>query len=107
MTICRAAEWLFSHSDDIGGGQEDDTPTADVVGLASGDLDESAEGKYSLIGIVSHLGRNIDCGHYVCHVKKDGRWAFFNDDKVAKSESPPFDCGFMYLFRRDDGSGVL
>ena len=34
------------------------------------------------MAIISHIGRNTDHGHYVCHVKKDGQWAFFNDEKV-------------------------
>ena len=39
-------------------------------------------GKYRLLGIISHMGRNTECGHYVAHIKKDGRWVLFNDEKV-------------------------
>lgn len=39
-------------------------------------------------------------GHYVCHVKKDGRWALFNDRKVAASEETPLDSGYMYFYKR-------
>jgi ubiquitin carboxyl-terminal hydrolase 5/13 len=40
------------------------------------------EGKYTLMAVISHLGKNTDHGHYVCHVKKDGQWVLFNDEKV-------------------------
>jgi len=57
-------------------------------------------GAYELVGFVSHMGSNTACGHYVCHLKKDGNWAIFNDEKVAESENPPRDLGYMYLYRR-------
>lgn len=28
-------------------------------------------GRYELVGIISHIGANTACGHYVCHVKKE------------------------------------
>lgn len=93
----RAAEWLFSHPDDDG--SEDLAGAAAEPSTGAADIDP-AGGVYDLIGIISHLGRNTDCGHYVCHLKKDGQWYFYNDDKVALSSNPPFDCGFMYLFKR-------
>lgn len=31
-----------------------------------------------------HGGKNTAGGHYVCHVKKEGRWCIFNDEKVAE-----------------------
>jgi ubiquitin carboxyl-terminal hydrolase 5/13 len=97
--IERAAEWLFSHPDDDG--SEDligVLPAA--TGAIRGDPVDLASGEYDLIGIISHLGRSTDCGHYVCHLKKNGSWYFFNDDKVAVSTNPPFDCGFLYIFKR-------
>jgi ubiquitin carboxyl-terminal hydrolase 5/13 len=84
-------------------------------------------GEYELVGFVSHMGSNTACGHYVCHVKEvselsefctalltcilclsnnnhtcvqKDRWVIFNDEKVAVSERPPIDLGYMYLFRR-------
>ena len=113
----RAADWLFSR-DNL------DAAVAEVLGAqggagagagagaaaAAGAEAEAATsaaamddgpGTYTLTAIISHLGRSTDHGHYVCHVKKDGRWVLFNDDKVALSKNPPLDAGFMYLFRRD------
>ena len=54
-----------------------------------------------MITIMMSLGKNTDHGHYVCHVKKDNQWAFFNDEKVAQSKMPPLEHGFMYLYRRN------
>lgn len=56
-------------------------------------------GKYELVAIVSHIGSNIACGHYVAHVKKDSLWYIFNDEKVALSEKLPIGHGYMYLYR--------
>ena len=59
-------------------------------------------GKYELLGIVSHMGSNTACGHYVSHIRKGGEWVLYNDRKVAKSESPPLDLGYMYVYQRVD-----
>ncbi|GLI59780.1 hypothetical protein VaNZ11_001743 [Volvox africanus] len=117
----RAADWLFNHMDDLdtavtrvlstgdsgaagGGAAAAAVPAAG--GLAAGSsltpqpqlLD--GPGVYELVGFISHMGSNLACGHYVAHIKKDGRWAIFNDDKVAVSEHPPRDLGYLYLFKR-------
>jgi ubiquitin carboxyl-terminal hydrolase 5/13 len=31
------------------------------------------EGRYHLVAIISHMGANTGCGHYVAHVKKDNK----------------------------------
>ena len=54
----------------------------------------------------SHMGSNTACGHYVCHIKKDGRWCLYNDRKVAVSEKPPLDLGYMYVYQRDEPDAV-
>ena len=59
-------------------------------------------GEYTLIGIVSHMGSNTSCGHYVCHLLREGKWVLYNDRKVALSEEPPLDLGYMYLYQRND-----
>lgn len=30
------------------------------------------------------MGANTACGHYVAHLKKDGRWVIFNDEKASR-----------------------
>ena len=39
-------------------------------------------GEYSLVGFISHMGANTACGHYVAHIRKEGRWVIYNDEKV-------------------------
>lgn len=103
----RAADWLFSHMDDLDGAiaaleneaAVEKTTTEPATQLEDGD------GKYSLVGLVSHIGKNTGSGHYVAHLKKDGKWVIFNDEKVALSEHPPIQHAYMYLFQRSDAIG--
>lgn len=102
----RAAEWLFSHMDDLDAAiakvqSESSTTASSAVTEPAKRLDDTS-GEYSLVGFVSHIGKNTNSGHYVSHIKKDGRWIIFNDDKVAVSEDPPLGSGYLYLFRRKD-----
>jgi ubiquitin carboxyl-terminal hydrolase 5/13 len=72
-----------------------------LVHSAGGDVgcvDGAAQ--YELLGLVSHMGSNTACGHYVCHIKKEGRWVLYNDEKVAESQKPPKDLGYLYFYRR-------
>ena len=110
--IERAADWLFSHDNaagitaetvaamnsDSSGGSEASSSGADARVPAFG---AAGTGEYELMSIISHIGRNTDHGHYVCHRKlPTGEWALFNDEKVAQSGMPPLEHGFMYLFRK-------
>lgn len=118
----RAADWIFSHPDEVN--SADDAPTASSAppapseptysdGPASKFCLTSIQVKlllssgsssfvpaYELAAFVSHMGTSTSVGHYVCHIKKDGRWVIFNDEKVALSENPPFELGYLYLYRR-------
>lgn len=76
----------------------------ELFGLINPDLaqDEGANksGLYELRGLVTHQGASADSGHYTSYVKKqgavdaqtgkrkeeDGRWWWFNDDKVSEVE---------------------
>jgi len=89
----RATDWIFSHP-------EDDGSEEPAAAVEAEDPAADGPGNYELVGIISHLGKSTSCGHYVCHIKKDGQWAFFNDEKVCKSDSPPFNHGYLYLYRR-------
>lgn len=97
----RAADWLFSHTDELDrllledeqGATNQSTQSNSEAGRGTG------SGKYQLIGVISHRGRNTDHGHYVCHLLKDGKWIFFNDEKVALTKFPPLSTGFMYLYK--------
>lgn len=102
----RAADWLFSHADDLNGAMASINPVVSnaSVGAVPGagtvpGLD--GIGRYELFGVVSHMGGNTACGHYVAHVKTDGLWCIFNDRKVAKSAAgPPLELGYLYFYKR-------
>ncbi|KAF8568358.1 hypothetical protein P879_08090 [Paragonimus westermani] len=81
---------------------------------------------YELCAFISHMGKATTDGHYVAHIKRsalakcipnetpvhhsgspccggtDDEWIIFNDEKVAKSESPPHRLAYVYVFRRVD-----
>jgi len=100
-SVERAADWLFSHMDDLDGAiaslqsnQQTTTTTPNANKLDDG------PSKYELFGLVSHIGSNTNSGHYVCHLLKNDQWIIMNDEKVAISESPPFEHAYMYFFRQ-------
>lgn len=68
--------------------------------------DESANqtGLFELRGVITHQGSSADSGHYTSYVKKtgrktpdgkieeeDGKWWWFNDDKVSEVDSEKID----------------
>jgi ubiquitin carboxyl-terminal hydrolase 5/13 len=87
----RAADWLLSRADQLDSLQEEPVEKKET---------NDGEGKYELVGIVSHLGSSTAVGHYVAHIKVDGQWLIFNDELVAKSRKPPINFGYLYLYRR-------
>jgi len=56
--------------------------------------------EYKLFAFISHMGTSTQSGHYVCHIKKGGQWVLFNDAKVARSEDPPKDMAYLYIYQR-------
>lgn len=58
---------------------------------------------YQLKAFISHMGTSTMCGHYVCHIKKDEQWYIYNDSKVAISENPPKEFGYLYFYERITG----
>nr|XP_058970629.1 ubiquitin carboxyl-terminal hydrolase 5-like [Pocillopora verrucosa] len=91
----RAADWIFSHAHEL-----DSMEGESSANQETGPQYNDGPGKYRLIAFISHMGTSTMCGHYVCHVLKDGRWVIFNDRKVALSEKPPKDLGYLYLYQR-------
>ncbi|KAI7746151.1 hypothetical protein M8C21_018001 [Ambrosia artemisiifolia] len=95
--IEEATDWIFNPNAASGPSNMDATsssgPSMDAT-LPDGD------GKYRLIGLVSHMGKSIQCGHYVAHVYKERRWVIFNDDKVGVSKDPPKDMAYLYFYER-------
>ncbi|XP_077204433.1 ubiquitin carboxyl-terminal hydrolase 13 isoform X2 [Paroedura picta] len=103
-----AIDWIFSHPDPEG--NETASETMDMENhvnaniLAESDPDgpriKDGSGRYELFGFISHMGTSTMSGHYVCHLKKEGRWVIYNDLKVCASERPPKELGYIYLYRR-------
>ena len=95
-----AANWIFSHMDDAD--LNDPLPVEPPAPVAPppAEVDNSGPGQYELLAIISHLGKSTGGGHYVCHIKKEGKWAIFNDRKVGQSKSPPLDVGYLYIYSR-------
>ncbi|XP_028393855.1 ubiquitin carboxyl-terminal hydrolase 5-like [Dendronephthya gigantea] len=90
----RAADWIFSHAAEL------DEMETDEPQEQTGPKCPDGEGKYQLIALISHMGTSTSCGHYVCHILKEGRWIIFNDRKVAVSENPPKSLAYLYLYKR-------
>uniref|UniRef100_A0A8C1NB34 Ubiquitin carboxyl-terminal hydrolase n=1 Tax=Cyprinus carpio TaxID=7962 RepID=A0A8C1NB34_CYPCA len=115
----RALDWIFTHPDceDESEAMSDTAETepnnnsfsnanAHSDSSLSPDQDLSSPrvrdgpGRYELFAFISHMGSSTMSGHYVCHIKKEGRWLIYNDHKVCLSERPPKDLGYMYFYRR-------
>mmetsp|Transcript_31461 Transcript_31461/g.99775 ORF Transcript_31461/g.99775 Transcript_31461/m.99775 type:complete len:705 (-) Transcript_31461:160-2274(-) len=103
----RAADWLFSRGDGLDAAvaaalaEGSGDAAAPAPASAEPDLDDGP-GDYDLVGFLSHMGKNTTSGHYVAHIKKDGAWYIFNDQKVAVSQNPPFKHGYVYIYKRRD-----
>lgn len=111
-SVERAADWLFSHADDLDGAVAALSAGASGGAALSGAGDKSSSaalavdgaGVYKLRAMVSHIGKTTGSGHYVCHALKpvggSERWVIFNDANVALSAQPPREHAYMYLYER-------
>ncbi|XP_039619727.1 ubiquitin carboxyl-terminal hydrolase 5 isoform X1 [Polypterus senegalus] len=102
-SLDRAVDWIFSHIDDldamdISEGRSAAESVSESVPV--GPRVRDGPGRYELFAFISHMGTSTMCGHYVCHIRKDGRWVIFNDQKVCASEKPPKDLGYIYFYQR-------
>ncbi|XP_065200121.1 ubiquitin carboxyl-terminal hydrolase 5 isoform X1 [Planococcus citri] len=100
-SVERAADWLFNHPDD-GDTVMMDTSPAPTSEPAPGQSSSASESdyRYRLKAFISHMGPSPAVGHYVCHINKQDKWVIYNDEKVALSENPPKDLGYVYFFER-------
>jgi len=97
----RAVEWLFSHESDLDAQVKAINDEQNALKQERNKKTKDGSGKYNLISIVSHQGGNTGSGHYVAHIKKNNKWYFFNDDRVAISQKTPFKYGYLYIFKRN------
>uniref|UniRef100_A0A8C6S771 Ubiquitin carboxyl-terminal hydrolase n=1 Tax=Neogobius melanostomus TaxID=47308 RepID=A0A8C6S771_9GOBI len=115
----RALDWIFTHPEE---GEESDAlsdmadtePNDNAFSNANSHSDSTLSpdrdatgprvkdgpGRYELFAFISHMGASTMSGHYICHIKKEGRWVIYNDHKVCLSERPPKDLGYIYFYRR-------
>ncbi|XP_014252821.1 ubiquitin carboxyl-terminal hydrolase 5 [Cimex lectularius] len=91
----RAADWIFSHAAEL-----DKNDSTEESASSTTEKFRNGYPKYRLIAFISHMGTSTMVGHYVCHILKDGRWTIYNDEKVAFSENPPKNLGYMYMYQR-------
>ncbi|CAI5639422.1 unnamed protein product [Oreochromis niloticus] len=114
----RALDWIFTHPEeeesdalsDMADTEPNDNAfsnanshsdsTLSPDGDASGPRVKDGPGRYELFAFISHMGASTMSGHYVCHIKKEGRWVIYNDHKVCLSERPPKDLGYIYFYHR-------
>ncbi|XP_040284198.1 ubiquitin carboxyl-terminal hydrolase 13 isoform X2 [Bufo bufo] len=106
----RALDWIFSHpecEDEAANTSQsvDDENNQQSNGILTDNEQEGprvkdGNGRYELIAFISHIGTSTMSGHYVCHIKKEGRWVIYNDHKVSASERPPKDLGYLYFYHR-------
>ncbi|XAR56601.1 Ubiquitinyl hydrolase 1 [Bertholletia excelsa] len=95
--IEKATDWIFNPNNVCSSSDMDVSSSNPSV--ADSSLPDGG-GSYRLMGFVSHMGTSTQCGHYVAHIYKDGRWVIFNDEKVKVSKNPPKDMGYVYFFER-------
>ncbi|KHJ42441.1 UBA/TS-N domain protein [Trichuris suis] len=94
-----AIQWLLSNSEQNESATELPATQQCFVNNRK-EIFSDGNGLYQLRGFISHIGPSAHSGHYVCHLLKDGRWVMFNDEKVLKSEKPPNEFGYIYLYER-------
>ncbi|XP_012057179.1 PREDICTED: ubiquitin carboxyl-terminal hydrolase 5 [Atta cephalotes] len=92
----RAADWIFSHQAEL------DAPETESNATPAKESFTDGSSRYKLVGFISHMGTSTMVGHYVCHLLKEDRWVIFNDEKVALSENPPKELGYIYMYQRID-----
>ncbi|XP_012275287.1 ubiquitin carboxyl-terminal hydrolase 5 [Orussus abietinus] len=88
----RAADWIFSHQSELNAMDTEEEHVEPPF--------RDGSGKYKLAGFISHMGTSTMVGHYVCHLLKENHWVIYNDEKVALSEHPPKELGYIYLYQR-------
>lgn len=98
-----ALGYLFDNGGDVEGLMEVEKEGEGEAAQGEGEA-QAAQGatvydRYELYAVVVHLGRSVHSGHYVCYIKKSGRWVLFNDHKVSETEEPVLEKGYIYLFR--------
>ena len=102
-SVERAVDWLFNHPETPADGGMDAIAAAGDAAAAAAAAPVGSDGpaQYSLVAAVSHKGASVHSGHYVAHVRRNGEWILFNDDKVARTpDAHPYDQAYVLYFSR-------
>jgi len=95
----RAAEWLFNHPDD--GSSETPVEKAVEPNKQATTLPvDTRPPVYELFAFITHMGTSVHSGHYIAHIKKDGKWVLYNDQRVEVAPFPPSGNAYMYFYRK-------
>ena len=99
--IGNAVELLFSNPD-LGENEQGDNKEEKMDIVDDKNINEGNGNLYNLYGFITHLGKNTEHGHYVCHIRQEGnKWTYFNDSKVTLWEDPPIRKGYIYMYRNN------
>ena len=56
---------------------------------------------YSLCGVLTHLGRSLSSGHYICEVRKNTKWWNCNDSRISETSFDNLSKqGYGFLFEK-------
>lgn len=92
-----ALDFLFNHQEDIIDDTEEEEEDNSKLNEGNGSL-------YNIYAYLTHLGKNTDHGHYVCHIRQEGnKWTYFNDLRVNMWENPPIYKGYIYFYKNISG----
>ncbi|OBS63861.1 hypothetical protein A6R68_07600, partial [Neotoma lepida] len=94
----QAIDWIFSHIDDLAAMDISEGCSAESVLTPKV---QDSPGKYQLFAFISHMAASTMCVHYVCHIKKEGKWVIYNNQKMCASKKLPKDLGYIYFYQRD------
>lgn len=93
----RALDYLFNNAETIDEEMKNDKEEAEQE---KKEINQGNGNIFNLYAYLTHLGKNSDMGHYVCHIRKDGKnWTYFNDLRVNQWENPPIHKGYVYFFK--------
>ena len=107
--LARATSWLLSCMDEEcwrpPDSDDDALDIADSKGLNQM-YKCGKPGIYELQSFITHIGRSLEDGHYVCHIKKSiaghptKQWVQYDDEKVSIVDQPHVPNGYMYWFTK-------
>ena len=61
---------------------------------------DNGKREYRVSGGVVHLGKSVHVGHYVGFARRDGKWVYFNDNKVYESEVPKVGQSYVLFLEK-------